>query len=301
MARLVGIGGFLVVIAVAGLFLGFGAYFVEDIEDARTDQVPPVNAGAKAVMIDPACLWPLLDVSVSPDAPQAPSQVTLRGCSPADAETEVDGGWSRVSLQRGEPGDAGFERRFSGARLSHLSDDGWIALEAYDNWGGSGVFSSLVIGRITDDGKNLADIKVHAFGDRCNGGLAATRVELGGRIIANANMTPWDIMMVPLSDLPFDDQWQAGKSRFGGALGGAASCAICCSAVTREYVADRRGDLTPVGLRYDPGVTPSSEDALGACLEEAVRQLAGPDALVEASEWAALGDLIDACVQDLSN
>lgn len=301
MARLLTIGGVLIVIAIAGLFLGFGAYFVEDIEQSRTNHVAPVSAGSDAVMIDPACLWPLLDVSVSPDAPPAPSQVRLHGCSPAEAETEIDGDWSRVSLQRGEPEDAGFERRFSGARLSHLSDDGWIAVEAYDNWGGSGVFSSLIIGRITDDGKNLADIKVHAFGDRCNGGIAATRVESGRRIIANANMTPWDIMMVPLGDLPIDDQWEAGKSRFGSALGGAASCAICCSAVTREFVADIQSDLNSVGLRFDPGATPSSEDALTVCLEGAVRQAAGADGLVEAGEQASLASLIDACAQDAKN
>lgn len=301
MGRLVAIGGVLIVVAVVGLFLGFGAYFVEDTEGAFAEKVAPVSDEVKAVAIDPACLWPLLDVSVSPDAPEAPARISLVDCSPGDAETEIDGDWTRVSLHRGEPGEADFERRYSGARLALISDEGLLALEAYDNWGGSGVFGSLITGRLTSQGAELSDIKIHAFGDRCNGGLGGTRTGADGNLIASANMTPWDIMIEPFADLPFDAQWEAGKARFGEAFGQASSCAICCSAVTREYGPDGQGGLVAVGLRYDPGAAPSSEDALTVCLEEAVRQAAGADGLVEAGEQAALGPLIDACAQEMSN
>ncbi len=301
MGRLVAIGGVLIVVAVVGLFLGFGAYFVEDTEGALAEKVAPASDEAKAVAIDPACLWPLLDVSVSPDAPEAPAHISLVDCSPEDAETEIDGDWIRVSLQRGEPGEADFERRYSGVRLALMSDEGRLALEAYDNWGGSGVFGSLITGRLRSQGAGLSDINVHAFGDRCNGGLGGTRIGADGDLIASANMTPWDIMIEPFADLPFDAQWQAGKARFGEAFGQAASCAICCSAVTREYGPDGQGGLIAVGLRYDPGASPSSEDTLTVCLEDAVRQAAGADGLVEAGEQAALGPLIDACAQAVPN
>jgi hypothetical protein len=301
MGRLVGIGGVLIVVAVVGLFLGFGAYFAEDTEGALAEKVAAASNEANAIVIDPACLWPLLDTSFSPDAPSAPSQVNLQNCAPADAEIVLDGDWNRVSLQRGEPGKADFERRFSGARAAHHSEEGWIAVEAYDNWGGSGVFSSLVAGRLAADGAALRDIKVHAFGDRCNGGLAGAAMNAGGRLTASANMTPWDIMIEPFADLPFEAQWEAGKARFGAAFGQASSCAICCSAVTREYGLDDQRGLVAVGLRYDPGTAPSSEDALTVCLEDAVCQAAGADALVEAAERATLGPLIDSCAKSISN
>jgi len=301
MGRLIGIGGVLVVVAVVGLFLGFGAYFVEDTEGTFAETAASLSAEGKTVAIDPACLWPLLDVSVSPDAPEAPERISLADCAPSDAETEIDGDWNRVSLQRGEPGDADFERRYSGARLALMSDEGLLALEAYDNWGGSGVFGSLITGRRASQGAELSDIKIHAFGDRCNGGLGGTRIGADGDLIASANMTPWDIMIEPLADLPFDAQWEAGKARFGEAFGQASSCAICCSAVTREYEPDGQGGLVAVGLRYDPGAAPSSEDTLTVCLEDAVRQAAGADGLVEAGEQAALGSLIDACAKEMSN
>lgn len=301
MGRLIGFGGALIVVAVAGLFLGFGAYFVEDNEGGSDEVAAAVSSEAGAVVVDPACLWPLLDISISPDAPEAPSSISLVDCSPDDAETELDGDWVRVSLQRGGPEDPNFERRFSGARSAYLSDEGWLVLEAYDNWGGSGVFGSLITGRLTSQGAELSDIKVQAFGDRCNGGLGGTRIGADGDLIASANMTPWDIMTEPLADLPFDAQWEAGKARFGEAFGQAASCAICCSAVTREYGPDDQGGLVAVGLRYDPGAAPSAEDALTVCLEDAVRQAAGADGLVETAEQAALGPLIDACAKAMSN
>lgn len=296
MIRFTGVG-------IALLVLGLGADRPLASETSTSSPATDIEVSFGEVLetVDPACLWPVLDTVFSPDAPDAPASVALQGCAPADAEIVLDGDWNRVSLQRGEPGEADFERRFSGARAAHHSEEGWIAVEAYDNWGGSGVFSSLVAGRLAADGAALRDIKVHAFGDRCNGGLAGAAMNAGGRLTASANMTPWDIMIEPFADLPFEAQWEAGKARFGAAFGQASSCAICCSAVTREYRQDDQRGLVAVGLRYDPGTAPSSEDALTVCLEDAVRQAAGADALVEAAERATLGPLIDSCAKSISN
>ncbi len=301
MGRLVGAGGTVAILALAGLFLGLSAYFLADVYSSDGGVAPTEVSSAPAPdTIDPTCLWPVLDAALSPDAPDAPESVPFHGCAPKTAEIELDGDWIRVELQIGEPGDADFERRFSGIKPTLVMDDGLLVLEAYDNWGGSGVFSSLIVGRVaTPDA--LTQIKTYAFGDRCNGGLAGTRVEPNGGFVANANMTPWDILMEPFAGLPFEAQWEAGKARFGETFGRASSCAICCSAVTREYEPDGQGDVTPFGLRYDPGVAPSSEDALTICLEEAVRQAAGADGLVVADEQASLGALIDVCAKDAGN
>ncbi|MCE7999013.1 MAG: hypothetical protein HEP70_09160 [Rhodobiaceae bacterium] len=302
MGRLIGVGGALVVVAVIGLFLGFGAYFVEDSE-APNAAAPaePLSATPLSVTIDPACLWPVLDTSFSPDAPPAPSQIPLQDCAPDDAETEVDGDWIRVLLQKGDPGDRDFERRFSGVRMAQASEDGRFALEAYDNWGGSGVFSSLIVGTLTAQGAELSDIQVHAFGDRCNGGLAGTRLAPDGRLSANANMTPWDILIVPLADLAFEAQWEAAKQRFGAAFGKAPSCAICCSAVTHEYEVTADGALSSLGFRYNGAGEASSDDPLTLCLEQSVQKAAGDDGLVRSGEREALNRLIDACARNSRN
>jgi hypothetical protein len=301
MGRLVGTGSTVAILTLVGLFMGLGAYFLADVYSSDSEVTAAEDSSAAVhETADPACFWPVLDAAFSPDAPDAPVSVPFRGCAPQGAEIEVDGDWTRVTLQTGEPGDADFERRSSGIKVALVVDNGALVLEAYDNWGGSGVFSSLIIGRVASPDA-LTQIRTYAFGDRCNGGVAGTRVEPNGRLIANANMTPWDIMIEPFADLPFETQWEAGKARFGAAFGQASSCAICCSAVTREYGPDDQGDLVPVGLRYEPGAAPSSEDRLTVCLEDAVRQAAGADGLVEADEQAFLGTLIDACAKDAEN
>ncbi len=299
MGRLVGTGGLLVVLAVVGLFLGLGAYFVEDV--GRADDEGTSSVSFMPTKVDPACLWPVLSAALSPDAPDAPSRIPLQGCAPAEAEEETEGDWVRVSLQQGEPGDADFERRFSGIRAAQLTDDARLTLEAYDNWGGSGVFSSLVTGRVVSDGRELSEINVHGFGDRCNGGLAGTRVGTGERLFVSANMTPWDIMAIPLSDLDFDAQWAAGQERFGPAFGLAPSCASCCSAVTSEYELGADGSLVSVGLRHNLTEASPLDDPLTLCLEQSVEQAAGNDGLVDKNEEADLSRLIDACAADVEN
>ncbi len=301
MGRLIGTGGMVAILALVGLFLGLGAYFLADVYSSDSEvTASEVSSSYVDDTADPACFWPVLDSAFSPDAPEAPESVPFQGCAPEGAVIEVDGDWIRIALQSGEPGEADFERRASGIKVALVVDYGLLVLEAYDNWGGSGVFSSLIVGHMASPDA-LTQIRSYAFGDRCNGGLAGTTVESNGRLIANANMTPWDIMIEPISDLPFDAQWEAGKARFGAAFGQASSCAICCSAVTREYSWDENGDLAPVGLRYGPGTAPSSDDLLTICLEEAVRAAAGEDGLVSAPERTTLGGLIDECAREASN
>jgi hypothetical protein len=303
MGRLIGVGGVLLVLGFVGVFFGLGAYLLLGLETAYpdVDGGPDVAFAEAPEKIDPACLWPILDTAFSPDAPKAPERIPLQGCAPAAAEEETDNGWVRVSLQSGEPGDADFDRRFSGARVAQVTGRGLLVLQAYDNWGGSGVFSSLIIGRLGSQGAELVDGRAHPFGDRCTGGLAGTHVGLDGYLIASANMTPWDILMTPLSDQPIEAQWDAGKARFGAAFLSAPSCAICCSAVTKEYAVSSRGEVSSVGLRFNASAVPSSDDPLSTCLEQAVRIAAGEDGLVSQSERTTLGGLIDGCAGDVSN
>jgi len=302
MGRLVGAGGTVAILTLVGLFLGLGAYFLEDVSrpgDAlSTSDVSFVHAPD---IIDPVCFWPILDAAFSADGTSAPSRIPLQGCAPEGAEIEVVGDWTRVLLLFRPDGAPEFRRRSSGIRVSLATPDGAMMLDAYDSGGGAGAFPSRITGHLASDGTALTHIRTYAFGDRCRIGRVGTSVQQDGRFIANASMTPWDIMMAPLSHLPYDVQWETGKVQWGKAFRPASSCATCCSAVTREYVTDGQNGFALVGLRYDPGAAPSSEDALTVCLEEAVRQAAGADGLVEAGEQAALGPLIDACAQEMSN
>ncbi len=300
MGRLVGIGSLLAVIAIAGLFLGFGAYFVEDHAGDGSSAALQASGEADSLSVDPACLWPVLDSAVSPDAAAAPARVKLQNCAPPGAKIETDGDWIRVSLQNGRSDDPDAERRFSGIRVAALSDDRMLTLEAYDNWGGSGVFSSLISGRLSSDGEVLDGVKVHAFGDRCNGGLAGTSIGVDGQVRATANMTPWDILVAPFAGLSLEAQWAAAQERYGSALANAPSCAACCSAVTHEYEVGGDGTLTSVGLRQRATEAESSPDPLTACLEKAVRTAAGDEGLVADNELVALASLIDRCAQEVS-
>lgn len=262
--------------------------------------VTSVVAGAKtaapqtetAVSIDPACLWPIVGGSMNPDAPPAPTSVPTSGCAPATATiTEDENGWVRIA----DEGPEG-ESRYTGLRLAQQVSDMVIALHAYDSGGGSGVFSSLITGELDASKDRLTDIHSFGFGDRCNGGLAKTHLASNGRLRATANMTPWDIMMSPLGDLPFEDQWTIGAQRFGAAFNEAPGCAICCSAVTREYEVDG-GEMDEVGLRFvGSSDQRSTENPLSICLEEAVRDAAGADSLVTGSERDVLNPAIAACV-----
>lgn len=245
--------------------------------------------------LDPACLWPIIGGSVNPDAPPAPSSVPVSGCAPAGATLTVEeDGWRRLAFE----GVGAFpERRYTGVRLVQEMADQAFAWHVYDNGGGSGVFSSLITGKLNPDGDRLINIRAFGFGDRCNGGLAGTSMGENGHLRATANMTPWDIMMVPFSRLPFDAQWAAGQERLGDAFFEAPGCAVCCSAaVSREYeiVGD---EMREVGLRYSVlDDQQGSDNPFTTCLEEAVRVSAGADALVTPSERDLLDPAIAACV-----
>lgn len=245
-----------------------------------------------AISIDPACLWPIIGGTMNPDAPPAPTSVPTSGCAPDGATiTKDEDGWVRLA-DEGADG----ARRYTGLRWAERMTNGVIALHAYDSGGGSGVFSSLITGELDVSNDQLTDIHSFGFGDRCNGGLSETYLTTNGRLRASANMTPWDIMMSPLGDLPFDDQWTIGAQRFGAAFNEAPGCAICCSAVTREYEVDGV-EMTEVGLRYvGSSDQRSMENLLSICLEKAVQHAAGEDSLVTGSEREVLNPAIAACV-----
>jgi len=303
MGRVAGVGFAFLLLGLAAGFSGFGAYLSGEVEASDTPAgVSPSGFFDGAPQnIDPACLWPVLDAALTPDAHQAPGRVPLHGCAPEGSEEETTDGWVRVSLQPSDQGEAQFERRFSGARVVQVTGQGRIVIETYDNWGGSGVFSSLVTGQLRERGDALTDIVVQPFGDRCNGGLAGVDIDSSGRLVASANMTPWDILVTPLADLPVDAQWDVGKVRFGRAFEEASSCAICCSAVTREYLVGPRGDLSNIGLRFDANTDAGSDDPVAVCLGKAVEAAAGEDGLVSLSEHRTLDGLIDGCARDLNN
>jgi len=264
-----------------------------------------VFAGAKAVAlqtetaisIDPACLWPIIGGAMNPDAPAAPTSVPTAGCAPAGATIVKDeDGWVRLA-DEGADG----ARRYTGLRIAQRMTQSMLALHVYDSGGGSGVFSSLITGKFDASNDRLTGIHSFGFGDRCNGGLVETHLAANGRLRVTANMTPWDIMMSPLGDLSFEDQWSIGAARYGAAFNETPGCASCCSAVTREYEVDG-AEMREVGLRYaasrDQMIT---ENPLSICLEEAVRDAAGDDSLLTGSERDVLNPAIAACVSSVNS
>jgi hypothetical protein len=258
---------------------------------AGAKQTAPQSADAQ-MEIDPACLWPVVGGSLNPDAPPTPSSVPLDGCAPARAElTSDEDGWRRLSFEDADDFGA---QRYTGVRLAALEAGEIVALEVYDNGGGSGVFTSLVTGNLDEAVGRLNDIQVFGFGDRCNGGLAHVRQGASGQLLATANMTPWDIMMSVLPEASFSEQWAAGQSRFGDAFGAAASCAICCSGVTQEYELSGT-ELRQTGLRSVAISERTDDDPLSSCLVEAVQSSAGADDLVTQAEMALLDVAISQC------
>ncbi len=255
---------------------------------------------AQSGEIDPACLWPLVGGSMNPDAPPAPTRAPLRGCAPEGAVLDAQDadGWRRLAYeQEGEFG----ERRFTGVRHAETLSDGALVLQVYDSGGGSGIFSSLLIGKPNEAATELTDVQTFGFGDRCNGGLVQTRLTANGRLRASANMTPWDVMMLPLESLPFEKQWAAGQERFGAAFDEVPACASCCSNVVREFEFDGI-ELKQVGVRHEPSISVAADRLpLTACLEEAVRQNADAGGFVADADMGQVADAVAACVPQFNS
>lgn len=285
-------------VAFLGTLVGGIVYLVAQMSgsDAVADESPAAGFVEVPDYVDPACLWPVLSVGLQPDAVPAPDQVAVQGCAPKGTLTHDEDGWARVAIEGSVPdGGEGASPRRTGARIVQVGKHLSLVLETYDNWGGSGVFSTLVTARLDADGERLISLSAHGFGDRCTGGLAGTEVRPDGSLLASANMTPWDILVSPLDE---ETLWNVGSARYGAAFLETPSCAICCSAVTRDYVVDAvAGTMKEVGLRYAVRAASSMPDnPIAACLELAVRQAAGADGLVTGAQEADLEQAIAACV-----
>ena len=284
------------VLVLFGVVVGWWLVLPVDRQDVVTGEKPHQSADRLIGQIDPSCLWPVLDAALLPDAAPAPDSVPVQGCAPAGTLTHDEDGWARVAIAGNLP-DGDEAPRRTGARVAFAGDDSHFVLETYDNWGGSGVFSTLLLGRLEDDGARLMSLRAYPFGDRCNGGLAGTRTGPDGDLRITANMTPWDILISPLDGLDDEVQWAVGAERFGVAFLETPSCAVCCSAVAREYSVDvAAGTISELGLRYSEQTASSMPDnPLVTCLEAAVGHAAGGDALVVGDERAVLSQAITDC------
>jgi len=283
-----------------GVLVGGAVYLATLMSgsDAVVEEVSAVRAVDGPDYVDPACLWPVLDAALLPDAAPAPDSVPVHGCAPEGTLTHDEDGWARIVLEGNLPDGDDAPRR-TGARIAFAGDDSHLVLETYDNWGGTGVFSTLLLGRLTGDGARLMSLSAHPFGDRCNGGLAGTTTGPDGELRITANMTPWDILVSPLAGLDDEVQWAVGEERFGTAFLETPSCAVCCSAVTREYSVDAEaGTISELGLRYnEQAVSSMPDNPLVTCLEAAVGRVAGSEALVVGAEVAVLSQAITDCAE----
>ncbi|MEQ9519158.1 MAG: hypothetical protein RLN89_06930 [Parvibaculum sp.] len=260
----------------------------------------PSDEKIEALRVDPNCLWPVLRGSMNPDVPPPPASVPVLGCAPAGTLKE-DGAWTRLEIAPTE--ENGFDVLYSGTRVTRLPESGtgtpYLAIDAYENYGGSGMFSSFVLARLSKDGLSLGPLHVHRLGDRCNGGLSRSLVVDAQKADVHIQMTPFDILLLTVADRSVASQWAAAVERFGPVSSEIPSCAACCTAVTSVYSADTSGGFEQIGVQYTPATaTQMSDSVVSTCLEAVVEVAAGEDGFLPIKEIGAMDAGIARCMAD---
>lgn len=252
------------------------------------------SAEGASLRVDPACLWALTDGAMNPDAPPPPASVPVSGCAPVGTLSE-DGEWTRVAIEPTPEND--YAARFSGTRVTALPEGDDLLIEAYENYGGSGTFSSLITARVSSDKMNLGPLHVHGLGDRCNGGLARADAGPDGKVRVRLQMTPFDLLAASMETSEVESQWDALIGRFGDRASSVPSCASCCTGVTAVYQADvETGAFDAVGYEADAvSATQMGDDPVAACIEKVVVSAAGTDSLLPLADARAMAVPMEAC------
>lgn len=162
----------------------------------ETPQANGVNGAPKTLKTDlglevpPLCFEQLFGV----DGPKGPVDVTT--CEQASGykniQTGLDDGRYRTLYEFPSEPDMPAEKGFSSYEL--LGDvKGGTAVETYNETGGTGRFSSLILVKLT--GNTLSLVDQLAGGDRCNSGLTEAKVE-NGKLVYSLSLTPGDFPML---------------------------------------------------------------------------------------------------------
>ncbi|PZP56642.1 MAG: hypothetical protein DI586_02990 [Micavibrio aeruginosavorus] len=159
---------------------------------AETPDANGINGAPKILKTDlgmdvsPLCFEQLFGI----DGPKGPIDVT--NCETASGykniKTGTEEGRYRSLYEFPSEPDMPAEKGFSSYEL--LGEvKGGLAVESYNETGGTGRFSSLIL--VTLVGNTLSLVDQIAGGDRCNGGLTDAKVE-NGELVYSINATPGD-------------------------------------------------------------------------------------------------------------
>ncbi|HVZ81299.1 MAG TPA: hypothetical protein VHE12_10975 [bacterium] len=173
--------------------------------------------------IHPSCLGELVEDEGKESVDLSKCKVDWKG-----VETRPQG---MIEFEDMDPkdGEDGGRHPFSAYRFVGKFGDNYIVLYQWGG-GGTGIFSGLAGVRI--EGRTLLKVFNVLGGDRCNGGLLSAKAE-NGRILAEVNVTPYDLMSLRL-----------GPEK----LEGLQSCSICCAAVATFEVDPGTGTSRLVGV-----------------------------------------------------
>ena len=151
------------------------------------DGAPRVLKTDLGLTVSPLCFEQL----IGGEGPKGPVDVTT--CEQVSGykniKTGVEEGRYRSLYEFPAEPDMPAEKGFSSYELLGNVPSG-LAVQTYNESGGTGRFSSLVLVKL--DGNMLSYVDTIAGGDRCNGGLTDARVE-NGKLIYSMNATPGDL------------------------------------------------------------------------------------------------------------
>ncbi len=143
-------------------------------------------------------LWQMADVpppcldALYPMGEPTPPSVDIPSCSKDDKGQAWRSETERFGLTTHYGDDAGF----ISYRVVGIIPEGTV-VETLMSGGGSGFFSGVAIVKL--DGNKLISVRTFDGGDRCNGGIHASRIE-GGKVVVENNITPGDFTAIAYGD-----------------------------------------------------------------------------------------------------
>lgn len=165
----------------------------------------------------PRLLWQMNDVpppcldALYPMGEPAPPSVDIPSCS-KDDKGKV---WTMVAERFGLTTPYTESGGFISYHVVGIIPEGTV-VETLMNGGGSGLFSGVALVKV--DGDKLVSVRSFDGGDRCNGGVHASRIE-GGKVIVENNITPGDFTAIAYGDdhgiKPYDDVMASAGSCVG--------------------------------------------------------------------------------------
>jgi hypothetical protein len=190
------------------------------VEAVITPTVPP-PAPPRDSLVPADALSDVHPVCFSSLGFQDIAVIDVGDCNRQNAQYPIrteDGYRSAQAYIENEYIDTDSDARFSGYIQYKVvgQAESEVYILVYENTGGSGQFSTLMVMERT--GNTLTIIDRVAAGDRCNGGVVGSSYNRDGLTYA-INMTPYDLLVLTASTTlqPYDDLESSAASCFGHA------------------------------------------------------------------------------------